>query len=91
MFRVYLLGRPFIIRTDHMSLEWLDRLKDTNNILMRWSLALQPFQFPVKYRTGKANANADALSRAFSAGATGVSPEKGGGTEYRQRSYIRYI
>ena len=35
MFRVYLLGRPFIIQTDHRSLEWLDRLKDSNNRLMR--------------------------------------------------------
>ena len=82
MLRVYLLGRPFVIQTDHRSLEWLDRLKDTNNTLMRWSLALQPFQFTVKYRTGNANANADALSRAVSAGATGVSPEKGGGVSW---------
>ena len=57
MFRVYL----FAIQTDHRSLEWLDRLKETNNRLMRWSLALQPFLFTIKYHTGKANANADAL------------------------------
>ena len=30
-FRVYLLGRPFIIQTDHRVLQWLDRLKDNNN------------------------------------------------------------
>ena len=82
MFRVYLLGRPFTIQTDQRSLEWLDRLKDTNNRLMRWGLALQPFQFTVQYRKGKANANVDALSRAFSAGATGVSLEKGGGVSW---------
>ena len=29
-FRVYLLGRSFVIQTDHRSLEWLDRLKDNN-------------------------------------------------------------
>ena len=32
-FRVYLLGRPFIIQTDHCSLKWLDKLKDTNSHL----------------------------------------------------------
>ena len=64
-FRVYLLGRPFEIQTDHRSLEWLDRLKDNNARLTRWSLALQPYHFIVRYRAGKANGNADALSRAY--------------------------
>lgn len=62
-FRVYLLGRPFTIQTDHRALIWLDRLKENNARLTRWSLALQPYQFKVAYRSGKANANADALSR----------------------------
>ena len=62
-FRVYLLGKPFVIQTDHRSLEWLDRLKDNNSRLTRWSLSLQPFQFRVEYRSGKSNCNADALSR----------------------------
>ena len=31
MFRVYLLGRKFVIQTDHRSLEWLDRLKENNS------------------------------------------------------------
>ena len=51
-FRVYLLGRSFIIQTDHRSLEWLDRLKDNNPRLCRWSLALQPYQYTVVYRAG---------------------------------------
>ena len=63
-FRVYLLGRPFEVQTDHRSQEWLDRLKTDNPRLARWSLALQPFQFTVIHRPGKVNANADALSRA---------------------------
>ena len=63
-FRVYLLGRAFTIQTDHRALQWLDRLKETNSRLTRWSLALQPFKFTVQHRSGKANANADALSRA---------------------------
>ncbi len=62
-FRVYLLGRPFVIETDHRSLEWLHRMKGDNGRLTRWSLALQPYDFTVVYRSGKENANADGLSR----------------------------
>ena len=63
-FKVYLLGRPFQIQTDHRSLMWLDRLKEDNPRLTRWSLSLQPYQFSVCHRSGKFNGNADALSRA---------------------------
>ena len=52
IFRVYLLGRKFTIQTDHHALEWLNRLKDNNAHLTRWSLALQPYQFVVQYRAG---------------------------------------
>ncbi len=80
-FRVYLFGKPFVVQTDHRLLEWLDRLKDDNSRLSRWSLALQPFQFRVEHRPGKANSNADALSRKY--GETWTSTllmqEKGGG------------
>ena len=62
-FRIYLLGRPFLIQTDHRSLEWLDRIKENNSRLTRWSLFLQPYQYTVVYRPGKQNGNADALSR----------------------------
>ena len=65
-FKVYLLGRPFQIQTDHRSLVWLDRLKENNPRLTRWSLSLQPYQFSVCHRSGRANGNADALSRATS-------------------------
>ena len=64
-FRVYLLGRPFTIQTDHRALQWLDRLKDMNARLTRWSLALQQFYFSVEHRAGAKNANADGLSRMF--------------------------
>lgn len=64
-FRVYLLGHPFCIQTDHRALQSLDRLKDSNTWLARWSLALQPYRFVVEHCSGTANANADALSRLF--------------------------
>ena len=63
-FKTYLLGRKFVVETDHHALTWLHRLKENNARLSRWSLALQPYDFVVKYRAGKANGNADALSRA---------------------------
>ena len=65
-FKLYLLGRSFTILTDYRSLEWLERLKENNSQLTRWSLALQPYSFTVKYRKGVANHNADALSRLIS-------------------------
>ena len=62
-FRVYLLERPFVIETDHRSLEWLDRLKGHNSRLTRWSLELQPYDFKVRHRAVRDNQNADALFR----------------------------
>ncbi len=61
-FKVYLLGRHFMVQTDHHALTWLHRLKESNS---RLSLALLPYDFEVKYRSGKSNRNADGLSRAF--------------------------
>ena len=62
-FQVYLMGRSFVIQTDHRALQWLNSVKDQNSRLLRWSLALQPFSFEVRHRKGRENANADTLSR----------------------------
>ena len=62
-FRVYLLGRSFIVQTDHRALQWLHHFKEKNARLTRWSWILQPYTFTVQHRKGQANANADALSR----------------------------
>ena len=64
-FNFYLMGRTFLIETDHRSLEWLCRFKGTNARLTRWSLLLQSYSFTVKYRTGNRNGNADGLSRLY--------------------------
>ena len=58
----YLMGRTFTVQTDHSALIWLDRLKDTNSRLTRWSLSLQQYKFTVTHRPGITNGNADALS-----------------------------
>ena len=64
-FKVYLLGKPFQIQTDHRALVWLHQLKEKNARLTRWSLSLQPYDFSVVHRRGKDNHNADELSRYY--------------------------
>ena len=61
-FRHYLLGRPFHLVTDHAFLQWLSALK-MEGMLCRWALAMQEYDFTIKYHKGSQNSNADALSR----------------------------
>ena len=49
-FKVYLLGKPFQIQTDHRALVWLDQLKEKNARLTRWNLSLQPYDFTIEGR-----------------------------------------
>ena len=39
-FSCYLLGRKFLVRTDHSALSYLRKFADNNSRLMRWSLKL---------------------------------------------------
>ncbi len=65
-FKYYLLGREFILETDHKALQWLQRMKDTNSRITRWYLAMQPFRFSIQHVPGKENLTADYLSRCAS-------------------------
>ena len=62
-FEVYLLGRTFVVQTDHRALKYLNSMRSTNSRLTRWALTLQDYNFRVKYRPGESKGNADALSR----------------------------
>lgn len=62
-FRPYLFGKHFTIETDHNPLVWLDKLKEPNSRLVRWKLKLSEFDYEIKYKKGKENLVADALSR----------------------------
>jgi len=75
-FRQYLLGRQFLIRTDHSALQWL---RTTTVALWlstvalavpkpmgqqaRWCEILEEFDFQIVHRPGMKHGNADALSR----------------------------
>jgi hypothetical protein len=62
-YRHYLLGRPFLLRTDHSSLTWLLRFKAPQGQLARWMEELSQYNMVVKHRAGRHHGNADPLSR----------------------------
>ncbi|GFX95084.1 retrovirus-related Pol polyprotein from transposon 297 [Trichonephila clavipes] len=53
----------YLIMTDYNPLVWLNRNVSSNPSLMRWALALQPYNFRIVHRSGKSHKNADSLSR----------------------------
>ena len=61
-FRQYLLGRPFLVRTDHAALQWLRRTPEPIGQQGRWLEQLEEFDFTVQHRPGAKHSNADALS-----------------------------
>ena len=62
-FEPYLSNQTFTVITDHAALRWLDNIKPSTGRLARWALLLQGYNYEVIHRPGKANKNADALSR----------------------------
>jgi len=62
-FRQYLLGREFLVRTDHAALQWLRKTPEPIGQQSRWLEVLEEFHFTVEHRPGMKHANADALSR----------------------------
>ncbi|XP_052271790.1 uncharacterized protein LOC127872504 [Dreissena polymorpha] len=62
-FRQYLLGRHFVVRTDHQALVWLFSLKEPSSKIARWIDILSRYDFTIEYRAGKRMGHCDALSR----------------------------
>ena len=62
-FQQFLLGKHFVLRTDHGSLQWLHNLKEPEGQLARWLERLQEYDFEIRHRKGSQHQNADALSR----------------------------
>jgi hypothetical protein len=63
-YRQYLLGRSFILRTDHSALKWLRRTPEPLAQQARWLSFIEQFgPFEIRHRPGVRHGNADAMSR----------------------------
>jgi hypothetical protein len=52
-----------IVYTDHNPLTFINKMKNKNQRLLRWSLLLQEYNLDIRHIRGKDNVIADALSR----------------------------
>ena len=59
----FLLGQRFAIRTDHASLTWIMRFRQTLGQLSRWLEELARYNFVIQHRKGTKHSNAYGLSR----------------------------
>lgn len=71
-FREYLLGHKCVVYTDNNPLSHLSSAKLAATE-QRWAAQLASFDFEIKYRSGKSNTNADALSRQHPPGSQDVA------------------
>ncbi|CAM9719319.1 unnamed protein product, partial [Heterosigma akashiwo] len=62
-FRTMLLGRYFLLETDHTALRSILTTRDPEGRLARWVLKLQEFDFEVAYRAGPEHVPPDFMSR----------------------------
>ena len=61
-FRQFLLGRQFVLKMNHGSLQWLHTFKEPEGQLTRWLERLQEYTFEIKHCKGYQHQNADAVS-----------------------------
>ena len=62
-FRAYILGHHCTVFTDHSACSSLLNSSNPSAKLARWAMSIQDLDLDIKYRSGKINLNADALSR----------------------------
>jgi len=62
-FRQYLLGRQFLIRTDHSALQWLRTTPKPMGQQARWCEILEEFYYQIVHRPVLKHGNANALLR----------------------------
>ena len=63
LYRHYLFGKRFLIRTDHSALKYLFNFKDPQGQMARWLQVLDNNTFDIKHRAGREHGNVEAMSR----------------------------
>ncbi|KAL0451522.1 UNVERIFIED_CONTAM: Transposon Tf2-11 polyprotein [Sesamum latifolium] len=63
LWRHYLLGSPFVVKTDNTTVSHFMTQPKLTNRQARWQELLSEFHFVLEYRAGSSNHVADALSR----------------------------
>ena len=59
----YLVGKKFLVRTDHGALRWLLSFKNPEGQVARWIELLGNYHLDIEHRPGRYHGNADGLSR----------------------------
>lgn len=72
--RPYLVGNPFIIRTNQQSLKYLLEQKVSTPAQQKWITKLLGYSFLVEYKKGKENKATDALSRRLEDSTSSLNP-----------------
>jgi len=62
LFRHYVQAKPFTLKTDCYSIQWL-QTRQVGSRVLRWALRLQEFDYVVVHRPGKLNPLCDGMSR----------------------------
>ena len=62
-FSVYFGSSPVNVYTDHSPLQFLQRMSNVNQKLLRWNLELQAYNLNIIHRPGRFNVIPDLLSR----------------------------
>jgi len=63
VFSPYFGAQPVTVYTDHSPLQFIQRMANHNQKLLRWTLELQQFNLKIVHRPGKLNLIPDILSR----------------------------
>ncbi|GJX69685.1 transposon ty3-G gag-pol polyprotein [Tanacetum coccineum] len=74
--RPYLLGRAFVVITDHMSLKYLLEQRISTPAQTKWLTKILGYDYKIDYKKGATNRGADALSRQYLRCFTGDKPKK---------------
>jgi len=61
-FSVYFGSSPVVVYTDHSPLQFLQRMSNYNQKLLRWNLESQEYNLIIKHRSGRDNILPDLLS-----------------------------